>query len=506
MLKPQQVLKIIFYFFLTVLISQHVILFFTVNFDYADSDQVLVWLGAKHYSEGLFYEPRFYGQPYNTLMEALFAVPLIWLKVPVYYAVPIATHIIFLTPFVFTSIYLFSKNQVEKAILVLAILLCMPTGYDVMNSIPRGFVTGLFFITFFVISLINVNNLKWVLLNTFFSYVGFLVNPNSILVSVPFLFYLFLLNYKNKKYYLFSIIGLLMGLPIDFTLNHYYKIHPEAIIFNFENPFSINYFIDAVSHLDDRFAHIGLFIEESCAITLIVFILLAIYSYNKNKKWFLSFVLFLTIIIVSFFGQKIADGVVWPYFSLSRMFLAIPVFYALSIVILIAPSKKTIYVITIVVLIFITFKTITFKERLIYYAQEKLWSHVNLTSVKDAIAFVDLYKKVCEQNKASAIVIIGWTWRDDIINYAGPALYNDYPNTFKPHFERRRWRVEEEKKNVYSTFIIYTRNRDFDKTVKEKYRDITIKRLDDWGCFLISNNKRTTVNFVKYVGGETAGF
>ena len=139
-----------------------------------------MWSGAKHYSQGLFYEPRFYGQDYNTMMEALFAVPFIKAGLPVYYAVPIATHLIFLIPFLFTAIYLFLKQRKEQALLVLAILLCMPTGYDIMNSIPRGFVTGMFFTSLFVVSLLNTKNYKFILINTFMAYVGYLVNQNSV--------------------------------------------------------------------------------------------------------------------------------------------------------------------------------------------------------------------------------------------------------------------------------------------------------------------------------------
>jgi hypothetical protein len=144
-------LKIIFYFFLTIIISQHVLLFFTININYLDDDQVIMWLGAKDYSQGIFHEPRFYGQNYSTFMEALIAVPFIWLKMPLFYAVPLATHLIFLTPFIFTAFYLYKHKLLSNAILVLTLLLFMPTGFEVMTSIPRGFVTGVFLTLFLLI-------------------------------------------------------------------------------------------------------------------------------------------------------------------------------------------------------------------------------------------------------------------------------------------------------------------------------------------------------------------
>ena len=130
-----------------------------------------MWLGAKHYSQGLFYEPRFYGQDYNTMMEALFAVPFIKMGMPVYYAVPLATHLIALVPFLFTAIYLFLKQKKEAAVFVLAVLLCMPTGYDIMNAIPRGFVTGIFFTSLFIINVLNPKQYVFILINIWMAYV-----------------------------------------------------------------------------------------------------------------------------------------------------------------------------------------------------------------------------------------------------------------------------------------------------------------------------------------------
>ena len=95
---------------------------------------------------------------------------------------------------------------------------------------------------------------------------------------------------------------------------------------------------------------------------------------------------------------------------------------------------------------------------------------------------------------------------DDIINYAGPSIHNDFPNTFKPSFERRTWIIEKEKKAIHDKFIIYTANYDFDKLAKEKYKFIDITRLDDYGLFLIKNNKLTTVAFLKTINATTEGF
>jgi hypothetical protein len=499
-------LKIIFYFFLTIIISQHVLLFFTININYLDDDQVIMWLGAKDYSQGIFHEPRFYGQNYSTFMEALIAVPFIWLKMPLFYAVPLATHLIFLTPFIFTAFYLYKHKLLSNAILVLTLLLFMPTGFEVMTSIPRGFVTGVFFTLFFVINLIKTINYSFIFINTLFSIIGFLVNPNSLLVTIPFLFYLFLVNYKNKKYYIYSVLGLITAIPFELLLNQFYRSNPSHVVYTFDNNFKLSYFKNVISNLDKHFAHIGLFTEESCVTTILVFVLIVIYFFKTNKKWLAAFSLLLIILLFSFFGQKISHGGVWPFFSLSRMFIALPTFYMCSIVLCSVSVQKIKYSIVAVVLLFSGYKVYNYNNRLAQYSDDKNWVDLNLFTLKDAIEMPKIYKDMCVKYDAKAIVTIGWTWRDNLINYAGPALYDDYPNTFKPHFERRRWRTNEEIKTVYPVFLIYTRFNNLDSVCHQKYKDVQIKRIDDFGAFCVYNNRLTTVSFLKHIEAETFGF
>mgnify|MGYP003345891466 FL=1 len=123
---------------------------FNYNLTAIDSDQPYMWIGASDFAKGEFHEPRYYGQDYNTFMEALFAVPLLWLGYPVNYSVPIATHFIFIFPYFFTAFYLFYSGRNIHSLLVLSVLLCMTEQFDVLTSLPRGFVTGLFFCSFYI--------------------------------------------------------------------------------------------------------------------------------------------------------------------------------------------------------------------------------------------------------------------------------------------------------------------------------------------------------------------
>jgi hypothetical protein len=504
--KKEAVLNGFFFLFIGFILLQRLFLFLTVNQDCIDNDQVVMWSGAKHFSQGLFYVPRYYGQDYNTMMEGLFAAPWIKLGVSVYYAVPIATHIIFLTPFLFTAFYLFKKQKKEQAILVLAILLCLPVGFDIMTSIPRGFVTGLFFTSLFVVSLLNPKNYRFILINTFLAYVGYLVSQNSVIVSAPFFIYLFLINYKDKKYYIFSAIGFMLALPIDYLLNHFYKVNPNYILYGFTNDYSFDYFKEAILNLDKRFAHIGFFVEETSVIVLLTFIGIGILLFKKNKKLLLSYLLFLVIILVSFSSSKVNDGIVWPFYSYSRMYLGFPIIMYLMIVNLDIDFKKIMWFVIPIVFVFTVIKEGTYKTTLAYHVQEKMWGHVHLNTLKEIIEAVDITKRICIEQGVNDFVIVNSAWHDDEINYAGPAIYDDFPNTFKPSFERRTWRILEEKVNIHDKFVIYTGDYNYDKLILEQYKDVDITKINDYGVFLIKNNKRTTVEFIKHVKALTDGF
>lgn len=505
-IKKEWLLNTFFFLFIAIILLNRIWLFFTINYNCIDNDQPIMWLGAKHYSQGIFHEPRFYGQDYNTLMEALFAVPLIKMDVLVYFAVPIATHIIFLTPFLFTAIYLFIKKNKESSLAVLGILLCMPTGYDIMNSIPRGFVTGLFFTSLYVVSILNPKNWTFILVNTFLAYVGYLVNQNSVLVSAPFISYLFFINYKEKKYYIYSIIGFLLALPINYLLNHFYSEHPNYVMYPANNVFSFSFFKDAISHLDQRFAHISFFIEEKSFLMIMLFLLIGIGLYKKNLKLFFSFLLFLLVIVVSFFSSKVSDGIVWPFYSYSRMYLGIPIALYLILIGSSIDLKKSIYIFIPVILIFSVYKELNFNNSIEYHTQEKMWGHVHLNTLDEIKIALETYKRICKEQQVTDFIIINSVWHDDEINYAGPALFDDFPNTLKPSFERRTWRIEEEKSKIINRFIIYTADYDFDKLAHEKYKNIDVTRLDDFGLFLIKNNKLKTSMFLKQIGAAAEGF
>src|SRR5687767_13455783 len=96
-LKRKSVL--LFYFLFLLVITERMIVLLKFGFVYTDSDQTIQWLGLKEYSQGIFHEPRFYGQAYNSMLEALFAVPFYKMGVPAHIILPIITSLLALLPY-----------------------------------------------------------------------------------------------------------------------------------------------------------------------------------------------------------------------------------------------------------------------------------------------------------------------------------------------------------------------------------------------------------------------
>jgi hypothetical protein len=84
-----------------------------------------MWLGAKDYSNGIFHEPRFYGQDYNTMLESLFSVPFLLLGFKVQLVLPLITSILTLFPFIIISFFTFVKKSNFAALFMLCIPFCI---------------------------------------------------------------------------------------------------------------------------------------------------------------------------------------------------------------------------------------------------------------------------------------------------------------------------------------------------------------------------------------------
>jgi hypothetical protein len=468
------------------------LIFFDININNVDSDQPLIWIAASDYSKGLFHEPRYYGQDYNTNMEGLFAVPLMWLKVPVYIAVPVATHFIFLTPYLFTAAYLFYTGKKTHALFVLAVLLCMPTAFDILTSIPRGFVTGLFFATFFILSLCKPHHKGYIILNSVFAIIGYFVNPNSIIISIPVLFYIFLHNYKKPQYYLVTAACLLLVIPLYLGMNKFYADHPEYIVYGLVYNFSLEHFVNNLSNLPLSWIHISFFSDRVPFALPATMLILAFFLWRQNIKAFYCFLLCILLVIISCFSGKTGDGTDWPFYSASRMYLALPLF--LCIFFIFVPLQRILNIVFFATVIcYSIYKFAHYNEKLRSHLKENLWVGVHIMPMASLLDAMNFYKGQCEKHNVDHFTIANAFWLSSYLAYGGPAIFPDYPQTMETNSERRYLVRERSTTKYVRRFMFLASKSDLDKTIETKA--FKLRRLDDYGLFLVEDNKMSMSEF-----------
>ncbi len=497
-------LNALFYLYLLIIIGTRLLVYFKYNLEIIDTDQPYMWQGAIDYAKGLFYEPRYYGQDYNTFMEAFFAAPLLYFNLPVYKVLPLVTNFLSLFPYLFMAFYLFFRNQKAFAIAILGVLICLPPQYDLLNSIPRGFVTGLFFTSCLFLSLINPQNLFLIFLNTALAVLGFYVNQNSIIVSGPFLAYLFFIHYKDKTYYYSTGTAILLAYPIDLFFNKFYRAHPDYVCQSTFNTFSPEYFIKSITHLNERFQHVSFFLPNQSYTLLATLILLGFLLFKKNIRAFKAILVLILILLISFFASKVSDGSPWVFMSFSRLYLGIPLLMCLFLPLTQLEFKKTGLVLLFVPLLFSIYKINNLKSELDKEDQRTIAQGVRVLSIKSCFEMTNFYKNICEENQCDFLLVSSTFWLNTIISTAGPCIIDNYPETQETRFEKKYWVRNKNKNRLIERFVFLSSEFDLDKILPPNQK-FTLKRLDDYGLFLVENNQLPMDAFIDNINAVEPG-
>lgn len=493
--------SVLFVVFVLLVLGIRALVFLNFSTQVIDSDQPYMWLGARDYAEGKFMEPRYYGQDYNTFMEALIAAPFLWLELPVYQAVPIASIIISLFPFLFAASYLFCRKLRIHAVCVLGIVLCLPVSYDMLCALPRGFTTGIFFTSFFIISLLNPHHMRTLGINTVLAVLAYFVSANSVLVSIPFLFYMFLLNYKSRWYYIITVLCVVLTVPVLYLIfDRFYKLHPDYVMNDLTLRYSTDYFGFAVSKFNKLFKQVSFFSDESSWPLFAALLLFAFLLARKRHAFFYALCLFVVFLGFSLCFGKTLDGTDWLFMSHSRMYLGIPILFVLMIPLINIKTPKRFYFLVAVPFVYGIYKSsqveVTFKK----HEAMELWSGVRLIKLEQALSTAKVYGEACHKAGADFLFVSNTFWMNTLLAYGGPALFDDYPATQEIKRDKRYWVREENKNRVIRKMVVVSSNFNLDREMPQGSM-LVIRRLDDYGMHLIDNNSYTTSQLADLIAG-----
>lgn len=472
----------------------HVQVFQTFNTVYIDSDQPMLWITAADYAKGQFHEPRFYGQAYNTAMESLLALPFMWLKIPVYEALPLATHFIVLFPLLFMGFYLYAKKRYWNATLVLALNLCFSGSYDLLSSLPRGFVTGIFFAGFFLPGLLKPNKLSLVFVNSSLAVLAYFINPNSLLVTAPALFYQLLCNYRKAPYYPVALAGCLTYVPFYFIFDYFYSLHPEYIVHRVDFETNLELFLDSFKSLDKRFAHVSLFLQDNCLPLLLLLLCITLYTWFTDKKIFGAFLVFLFVLLVSFSNLRTTDGSNWIFFSQSRMYLGIPMSLSLLLSIKEIRLTQKHLVFVLIPLAFGVYKIQSLKETITENVKLYHWEKVISLPLQETLHTLKDINTICKKNNIPIVMVSGSYWLKFPLCYGAPAVVKDFPGTELMGEDRRYWVRTTNASTVYTRFLLLS-GRSGIEQLATKELGFNLKSLDGAGIYLVTENTVPKIKF-----------
>lgn len=446
-----------------------------------------MWLGTVDYYHGYFYEPCFYGQSYNTMLESFIAIPLYALGCPLYIALPIVTSLLALTPIIYLSVLTFLNRSRITGIIIILITFLLPIEYDFLTSISRGFVTGIFIVSLSLFSLFRPFSVYSFFICGLLSIIGFIVNPNSILLSLPCLFFLFLYNYKNKKFYIYTFLSMVIGGCFYLLRKSFYDTNPNYILHQYDLTLSTSYFLNGIKNLDRLFNYITPIFWKQGFLVLLIPIAFALYYYKqKMRAEVLTSIFLLLVTLSTLFISKIYHGTSSVFFSYSRMFLAIPILIIIMTSFIRIKNTKYIFLFIMMSLSILTYK--------VYGTKKEVEKCINNSNHGVCVSNTKHISYECKElydiSKSHNInlIIFGDYAYYDLYNYGCPACISDFPKTLRPAYERRTWRLLEDENTIYNNILIIDLNRslnvefDFVKKINERN-----------GFYLIDNNKLTTL-------------
>jgi len=492
----QRLPLLLFALLLAGILGVQTLIYLQYNLQWIDTDQFFMWTGVRDYADGHFYEPRFYAQNYNTFLEALLAVPFYKLGLPVYQALPLATNLLFIFPVLSSALILFRSARIWQSLAFLAFILCMNPAYFLLNAQPRGFVTGLFFCSFYLKSFIHPENKNWLSFNTAAGVLGYFVNPNSLLLTVPLFCFLFFHHYRKSWYYWRTGIVALLFVVFDLFFNHFYRLHPDYIKTELIMDFGWRYLLENLSQPDRIFAQLCPFAEQQYWWLFLPFaVLISAMIRQRKKAMLLAFSCVFVFLLLSLAVSKTRDGSTWVYLSYSRMYLALPLLLAMGLSSITIIRKEVVWLVLSLAFVNLGTTLLWQKDRLKPHFDPASWNALYLIDLETALDASRFYGQKCKENKVDFMLVSHRFWAVNPICYGGPALDSYYPQTMETTWDKRYVVRRTYEEQVLPEFILLSTTNDI-ATKLSGHKDFDIIALDAYGLALVTHNTLPLNRFI----------
>ncbi len=455
-------ISILFVGLLALLLVDRIALLFNYGFRFTGSDDMVFWQAATDYANGIFHEPFFYGQNYNFMLEALFAVPLVWLKIPHFIALPIVTGLLALFPFVYSAFVSFKNNYKILAYIFLLFPIFLSPEYGILTSMTRGFVSGLFFSTFLIHPLLNPGSPRALWIAGISASAGYIFNPNSVVFSFPVLLFLWLSHFREIRFYGIMLAAFLPFLGLEKWAQYFYILHPNH---NVSSMWHLDFDIQRIIH---NFSDLNRFF--GCYMPVLWFagwmILLALialiwktFQYNRKKGIaLLSGFLFIMVMLGL---NKVNDGMANIFLSPKRMFMALPFFTILAIFWAFENKlnaiKIKVYFLPILA-IFTIFKVVAEPSVVAAKTKEQNFGPVAVKPISKLKSECQSFADSISKYSVDIVVFVPNGEYNvpamEFYNYGCPLLQSEFCKTTMNMYEKRTWVYEVARPSRFRTVLI----------------------------------------------------
>ena len=456
--------NVLFLLTLLVLLADRMRLLTLFGFRYTDEDQALLWYAAEEAFHGRFHEPCFFGQSYNTTMEGVLAVPLYAVGVPLPYALPIITCLLGLLPFVVLAGLAWRQDRRKLAVLLIMVPLVLPIPYGMVATMPRGFVTGLALAApAMALFLIGRRKRDW-FVASLLGVLAVTANPNACLLLVALGVYTWLTHWKKLRFYAMTLAGAAVGSAAPLGIAAFYHAHPTYDLHRHPPlEFTLKLWHEGWAKLDLYLGHFTPWTSWHAGATPLVILGAMVAALLILWQWKAAVALAVAggacVIVLGI--NRVQESGTSVFLSGSRMFLAVPVLYALGLFWLgqgldrwhLWPQVRWTGLGTLILL-----------ALFIIVPRHRSYPALVRENLRDRTLQIYLVEDCERQARAIAEVadaqnvhmVLFAVEHDKTMALALPALTDGRCESLFPPFERRTWRMEEEARTPRDKVLLYT--------------------------------------------------
>ena len=438
-------------------------LFLTVNFHFllTDDDQLIMWHGLEDYAHGVFREPFFYGQDYNLMVEPFLAVPLLWLGIEHWVALPIVSMMLGLLPFFLIALVFARGQHWLSASLALGWPMLMPIEYGIISNLPRGHITGIALASISCLSLASPRTTWSAVLFAICLPLGFIACPNSLLLLALLSTYLLVCNRGKLRFYLIVGLGFFVGSIAFSSMKCFYVLHPEIVTHAPWNEYRLNWIFPAfqegdvtamLNNLLPIFANSANFVLPSILVLCLV-------HWFTDKKMALATFVSICAAILALGHSRVFDGSSDLFFSFSRHWLGLVVVICFSLTWALRNVELRLFLMPLLLLGFLS--NVGYKSLQINEINEKYTSHRTSPVIK--VFEVATLEKECIEiqrvcSKLNVDLVIPF---DDVnpksypINRGCPLLVDNYPASITGLNDRLTWKLKENIQKKFKNVLLY---------------------------------------------------